>query len=459
MTRLGSISKSFTVFRTTDSPSSDEETLPTPTMPSPKGNVGVNIFDYIEYHASLSPVFHNFDFDPSGDETVLRPASNISELVIWSFYYGEELKHGAPYDFEVYTLDVLKEEEYNSPDSLTTHSGRQNLVMGYNCLSKSSIDIFTDLLNEASDLESSLGHVQKDWQHIWDQIEPLPPVPPRRTSSLALIGTNPYSKLQHRSIHKRRTMELILKGKMGAQASSAIASAEGGVRATSFMNTHRFEKYNSSSLTSCEVCNSVLWGPVRTGMKCQDCGYSCHEKCCVNVTRACTRIKTSSSAMPREQPTDPFHGSSHHSTTYETDHPTMASGGAETDDDDLYKQYSVAGVDENSQIIYQGNLYKQANFKIKGWKERWFVLDATKHQLRYYDFRDDFQCRGLIDLSEVTRVAQGTSAPAMSAGAPKKAEDGCFFDLVTHKRTYCFCAEKKNEAEDWVRKIQSCLSS
>ena len=127
------------------------------------------------------------------------------------------------------------------------------------------------------------------------------------------------------------------------------------------------------------------------------------------------------------------------------------------DDDDsaLFQQFSrgVVSSDESSQIICQGYLYKQANFRIKGWKQRWFVLDATKHQLRYYDTREDFQCRGHIELSEVTRITEGVSTPA---GAPR---EGCSFDLNTLKRTYCFCAENRQATQEWIEKIQSCLSS
>lgn len=30
----------------------------------------------------------------------------------------------------------------------------------------------------------------------------------------------------------------------------------------------------------------------QTGLRCKDCGYSCHEKCCDNVPKTCTKYKS-----------------------------------------------------------------------------------------------------------------------------------------------------------------------
>lgn len=59
-----------------------------------------------------------------------------------------------------------------------------------------------------------------------------------------------------------------------------------------FSHPHRFEKHVYTTPTNCSLCDSmILWGPVRNGVRCIDCGNSYHEKCSENAPKNCTKYK------------------------------------------------------------------------------------------------------------------------------------------------------------------------
>ncbi|XP_040850559.1 protein kinase C delta type isoform X2 [Ochotona curzoniae] len=50
---------------------------------------------------------------------------------------------------------------------------------------------------------------------------------------------------------------------------------------------HRFKVHNYMSPTFCDHCGSLLWGIVKQGMKCEDCGMNVHHKCQGKVANLC----------------------------------------------------------------------------------------------------------------------------------------------------------------------------
>ncbi|XP_044156787.1 protein kinase C delta type isoform X1 [Bufo gargarizans] len=50
---------------------------------------------------------------------------------------------------------------------------------------------------------------------------------------------------------------------------------------------HRFKVYNYKSPTFCDHCGSMLWGLVKQGLKCDECGMNSHHKCQNKVANLC----------------------------------------------------------------------------------------------------------------------------------------------------------------------------
>lgn len=439
----------------TDLHSSDEEVGPGHSSSLPGSHLGLSIFDYLEQASLKGPQFHNPLYCPELQQPVLRPFSHLSDLVLWDYYTTEELRYGPPYDLEVLGLEQQQEEEDALDDmDLTMRPAKHCLSSGYDNLAVDHPNSTSHLLANIERLEMELGHLPHRWHHHWSQLEappPHPPPPPPHTAghsptpATPAQATTPSMYVRHysRSMHKRSTIELLLRGKMGGVGpTGATPSSEG-----SYTQPHRFEKYNYTTPTYCDLCNTVLWGIVRTGYRCQDCGLNCHEKCRENVPKACTKLK-SVTRDPTSDNLDQLHGGVGGSLTG-----GLTGQGAHQDNTMGYQFSIPTNQDENSNIICQGYLYKRGAL-LKAWKPRWFVLDTIKHQLRYYDSREDFHIKGAVDLSEIRSVTQPASLPP---GAPKKADERCCFDLHTSRRQYSLCAESRQQADEWKEKIQNCL--
>jgi len=167
---------------------------------------------------------------------------------------------------------------------------------------------------------------------------------------------------------------------------------------------------------------------------------NCHEKCREHVPKACTKYKSVAGGGGAEGGEGVAGGGG-------------VVGGGQDSLGYGYNGQGQGGESRDSNILHKGYLYKRGAL-LKAWKLRWFQLDTIKHQLVYYDSKEDQFVRAAIDLSEIRNVTQPASLPP---GAPKKADERCFFDVHTSKRTYSLCAETGQESLDWQEKIRSCL--
>ncbi|KAF3915046.1 hypothetical protein ABW21_db0203000 [Orbilia brochopaga] len=52
-------------------------------------------------------------------------------------------------------------------------------------------------------------------------------------------------------------------------------------------HTHKFKSTSFKIPTSCDLCNDKIWGLSAKGMKCKDCGFTCHANCEMKVPANC----------------------------------------------------------------------------------------------------------------------------------------------------------------------------
>ncbi|XP_041471709.1 myotubularin-related protein 13-like isoform X7 [Lytechinus variegatus] len=400
--------------RIDESGDSDSET-PSPPLKS--------LWAYIDKYHPRSPIFYNFQFAPHTTvNDVLRPYTNTSSLKIWDYFLEENLYGGPSFDRELF--ESATNEDNEQPLEQTD---RRTVNASYDDVSHAEPDIHRWLLEEMRQLESDLGKQHKNWKHLLEHLEARFVTRRKRTSQ-----ATEEARVQSMTAHKKTTIDILVRGKNIAEPTPK-----------GFNFPHHFEPCSYMTPTSCDFCNQMLFGVVKqgcTGMKCSDCGYNVHEKCVPQVPKQCSRRgSTKESSAPTRQVTKEDSNPAHTPTT---DNVRSFTEG--------YEQFNNL-IDETRS--HEGHLYKRGA-RLKGWKQRWFVLDSQKHQLRYYEARHDPHCKGFIDLKEVESVQPAFANPS----APKKVEDNAFFDLKTTKRVYNFIADTKAAAEEWISKIQDCLS-
>ncbi|KAF9379631.1 hypothetical protein CPB97_008860 [Podila verticillata] len=60
---------------------------------------------------------------------------------------------------------------------------------------------------------------------------------------------------------------------------------------------HDFKAASFTIPTSCDYCQSTIWGIAKQGFTCRDCGYNCHSKCEMKVPPNCSNVKGGAKAQ------------------------------------------------------------------------------------------------------------------------------------------------------------------
>ncbi|GAB6021252.1 hypothetical protein CHUAL_003867 [Chamberlinius hualienensis] len=381
---------------------------------------GQSIWDYINKCLSKSSTFYNFLYRPDS-EYVLRPHSNVSNLKVWDYFLSESLSCGASFDLDLLQQDLSEREFGIKPQA---NSRRRIINSCYDDVFHALPNSCELLLKEIYRLECEIGHLPQKWKMLWENLGPF------YTDLFMLPAAtvnSQYVKSYNNGIHQRSAIDLLLKGK--CVDASQLPS-----------NHHRFESYKYTTLTYCDYCSNVIISFIQSGMRCTECGFNCHEQCMNLVPKNCSKYTFSIDNAP---------SSATLTNANQMDDATLTKSVSSVHSANEYHQFS-SNIPEHR--THEGYLLKQGAL-LKGWKQRWFVLDSIKHQLRFYQSMEDTNCKGYIDLSDVLSVTPS----AFVQGAPKRADEKAFFDIKTTRRTYTFLANEASFAHEWVEKIQACL--
>ena len=177
-------------------------------------------------------------------------------------------------------------------------------------------------------ISSQLGHVPKPWSYYWteaqklhmeqelpdeafeDEAMPLPMQSPKCILGSASMGTfggvlgshRPVEALMQRS---RLGGGGLLGGVTSGGGAHGMAGNSNASSASAYGVPHKYERYSYTTLTTCDFCNGLLWGP-KTGVRCLECNYNCHQKCREYAPRTCSGGGYNSSHLQQVHDNDFF---------------------------------------------------------------------------------------------------------------------------------------------------------
>ncbi|KAF8561412.1 hypothetical protein P879_03099 [Paragonimus westermani] len=273
-----------------------------------------------------------------------------------------------------------------------------------------------------------------------------------------------------------------------------------------FATPHQFTATNlSMSNARCQYCKNFLLslGTGRAVARCTNCAYLCHEKCAPFVPKNCRTLPRAAITSDANRNVDGVAYDSsrlqlsgvteeEHSLGLQPDRARLGGilspkppwrnsrDGSSRNPAVQIQDKRIGAGDRTVQLTqtqpehplspeirldgsppshlvsasYYGVLHKMGHRKLlQQWKQRFFVLDTNRHQLRYYDTELDEVPRGRIDLQEVRAVRLVRNF----APHQRRVADCSVFELETNARTYRFAADSVTQANEWIERIQNTI--
>ncbi|CAD5120924.1 DgyrCDS9479 [Dimorphilus gyrociliatus] len=407
----GNGNNSSTYSPTHDSPgSSSEETIP-------------SVWDYIDAHQNMGPYFMNFNYVKESDQAVLRPCSDISSLEIWDYYIDINFHHESLFDLEIVKNQLkITENIHQTKHKRVVNASYDNSNFTLPAQFTSSLNDVERydkyLLDDGSKLNNSPGVWQQEWNSLKiDDIQKL-----KLTQQFRL------NEEEALTIHKRMTLNVIK-----------------GSKTTKDGSFHEFESCPSARHNTCASCNGTLTNnstfKSQKPLQCIHCGIYCHEKCSNSFENVfCPKHPNNYVSEKESSDTDKQNGSDSQTSD------SLSTLKAE-------KTLTVPFRSSNkSNVTHEGYLFKKNhNSILRGWKARWFILDSNKHELRYYDSKEDNKEKGKIELVDVNYVDMLKA----KLNSQTIEDDYKTFEIRTHKRTYYLSALEPTAAKEWVDHINN----
>ncbi|MFH4978434.1 hypothetical protein AB6A40_005143 [Gnathostoma spinigerum] len=388
-----------------------------------------SVWTYISEKRQKSPIFENFCYT-SDVYGVLRPQTSIASIELWEFYSEDHLAHGSSYDIEVAEVESQQreDEQFECLTEIQTPRTKFYRVIdaSYRSIHLLRLDAFSFQLNKFSKLLSLLGGEGENNTEIWNKIVAI-------TDDKGYTGfpdhderhmLENWRRHMQRAVHKKETVKLLLRG-ISHQSSSSRLRDNNAAASTG----HRFMQQSVTPGDVCVVCHqNISENIVRSVQRCSGCGMVSHEKCVLAVSSVCfgnLEYRNTSASAKQDAGLD-----------------AMTPTSVEAVDRTL----TISAGRSCPNITHSGVLMKKG-VTFKMWKPRWFVLDWSRHQLRYYESEMDASCRGIIELADITNIEISSNHTLRKP----------LIEIRTNRRIYSLLAGSKTDGEIWMEKLTAAL--